>query len=86
MKMFPWQRTKRQILFHGFLDEMNKHSFYPPPFLGNENSKKLGSEGNQFFKKSSGETKGGREREYKSCRGVMVFFHFNLLTKSYHDN
>ena len=66
MKMFPWQRTKRQILFHGFLDEMNKHSFYPPPFLGNENSKKLGSEGDQFFKKIiRGNQRGTRERIQK---------------------
>ena len=30
--MFQRERAKRQMLFHGFLDEMNTHCFYPPPF------------------------------------------------------
>ena len=71
--MFQLERAKRQILFHGFLDEMNTHSFYRPPFSGNTNSKKLGYVGTSFSKSHQGKPKED-EREYKSCRGVWCFF------------
>ena len=72
--MFQRQRTKRQILFHEFLDEMNTHSFYPPPFLGNENSKKLGSGGTSFSKNHQGKPKGDETENTKVVGVLWCFF------------
>ena len=71
--MFPWQRTKKQILFHGFLDEMNKHSFYPPPFWKMKIPKNWVLRGTSFSKNHQGKPKGD-ERENTKVVGVLWCF------------
>ena len=76
---------KRKILLNTLLDEYTSFLTPSPLFFFEgryENSKKLCWRGDQFLKKSLGETKRGGRKENTKVVEVMGFSYFNLLTIS----